>query len=152
MHLGHILFVANISIALTGCATSPRPGEIAHTRVITVVSDWLYQKAYSKDQAEEINNPHRTHAIQVAINAGVSIDDVRDKRLVLSSCRYGSNSGMMFITLLPKGVELPQGDRVELEIEAGAYSYRGIPRALSQFRRILPERPQGRTDCYPDNG
>lgn len=152
MHLGQILIVANITLVLSGCAASPRPGDIAHARVVTVVGEWLYQKVYSKDQYEEMNNPHRTQAIQVAINAGVSIEDVRDRRLVLSSCRYGSNSGIVFITLLPKGVVLPHGDRVELELEAGAHSHAGFPDSLSIFRRILPERPQGRTDCFPDNG
>jgi hypothetical protein len=152
MHLAKMVVVINITLALCGCATSPKPGDITHARVITVVGEWLYQKVRSNNQSEKLNNPHRTQAIHDAINAGVSIEDVREGRLVICSCRYGSNSGMGFIVLLPKGVILPHGDRVELELEAGLQSYAGHPGNLSVFRRVLPERPQGRTDCFPDNG
>lgn len=152
MHLAPVVVAAYIALALCGCATSPKPGDITHARVTTVVGEWLYQKVSSRDQSEKLNNPHRTQAIQDAIDAGVSIEDVREGRLVICSCRYGSNSGTGFIVLLPKGVILPRGDRVDLELEAGVPSYAGHPGTLSVFRRLLPERPQGRTDCFPKNG
>ncbi len=150
--LVQIFFVVNIILALCGCATSPKPGDITHARVVTVVGEWLYQKVIANDRYEQANNPHRTQAIQDAISAGVSIENVRAGQLVICSCRYGSNSGMMFTALLPKGTILPEGDRVELELEAGVPSYAGRPGTLSIFRRVLPERPQGRTACFPENG
>lgn len=146
MYLAQIAVAVNIALALCGCATSPKPGEVVHARVVTVVGEWLYQKVSSEDQYERLNNPYRTQDIQDAINAGVSIDDVREGRLVICSCRYGSNSGMGFVVLLPRDVILPHGDRVELELEAGR------PGNLSVFGRVLPERPQGRTDCFPEKG
>lgn len=150
MRLAQILFMAITALALYGCATSPRPGDITNARVVTVVGEWLYQKVNTKDQSEQMNNPHRNQLILDAIHAGVSIEDIRNGRLVICSCRYGSNSGMLFITLLPKGVVLPHGDRVELELEAGVPSYAGHPGTLSKFRRFLPERPLGRTDCFTE--
>lgn len=146
-----LLVVTNIALVLFGCASSPDSGDIVQARVIVVIGEWLYQKVASKDQSERLNNPHSTQAIQDAINAGVSIQDVREGRLVICSCRYGSNSGRLFIVLLPKGLTLPHGDRVDLEIEAGAPSDAGRHGTLSVFRRILPERTQGRTDCFADN-
>jgi len=152
MYSMRMLVMATVTVAFFGCATSPKPGDVTHAQVIMVVGDWLYQRVASRDQYEILNNPPRTRAIQDAIDAGVSIEDVREGRLVLSSCRYGTDSGYSFVTLLPKGVVLPPGARVELELVAGSPYSAGRPGTLSEFRRVLPARPQGRTDCFPETG
>ncbi len=144
------LAVTFICLALGGCAAAPRVGDIVHARVAGVVGEQQFRKVQSKDQDEATRNPYSYQDIQGAIANGVTIEDVREGRLVFASCRYGSNSGKVFIVLVPKGVTLGSGHRVDMELVAGAsFTARGSG-SLSTFRRLLPERAVGRTDCLPE--
>jgi hypothetical protein len=139
--LRHIPIV--VALLLSSCAFPPRTGDIVHARVIRIVNESEFEKARSNTQGD------LTTEILYAISQGVTINDIRNRRLVLLSCRWGSNSGEHFLVLLPEGLQIPYGDRVDLELEAGIPSKESRPGTFSKFRKVLPSREKGRTDCDP---
>ena len=138
-----------LTILLAGCALPPKAGGIVHANVVLVVSEKTFEYVRSNPKDALLRDPHKAQEILYAITQGVSLADIRNRRLILLSCRYGSNSGEHFMVLLPEGVEIGHGPRVELELEAGIPSTATHPGTFSKFLRILPHRERGRTNCNP---
>lgn len=146
-------FLRHASIGLTmlfaGCVLPPKAGEIVHANVVLVVPEKTFEYVRANPKEALLNNPYRTQEILYAIAQGVTLADVKNRRLIMLSCRYGSNSGEHFMLLLPEGIEIGHGPRVELEIEAGIPSTATRPGTFSKFLKILPHRNIGRTNCNP---
>ena len=143
-----IALIASV-LLLAGCALPPRGGDTVHARVVIQVWEDLYLKVRSGDHNERQSNPGRYQDISDAIKDGVTLIDIREGRLLLLSCRYGSNSGEHFGLLLPAGIKLDISPRTEIELVAGISSRPGHSGTSSKFVRVLPHRAQGRTNCDP---
>jgi hypothetical protein len=141
--------VIYLPLLIAGCALPPKAGDIVHANVVLVVPEktFEYVRANPKDALR--NDPYKAQEILYAIAQGVTLADIRNRRLLMLSCRYGSNSGEHFMVLLPEGIEIGHGPRVELELEAGIPSTETRPGTFSKFLRVLPHRERGRTNCNP---
>lgn len=138
-----------MTLLFAGCALPPKAGDIVHANVVLVVPEKTFEHVRSNPEDALRNNPYRAQEILYAISQGVTLADIRSRRLLMLSCRYGSNSGEHFLVLLPDGIEIGKGPRVELELEAGIPSTETRPGTFSKFLRVLPQREQGRTNCNP---
>lgn len=139
----------SLTLLLAGCALPPKAGDVVHANVILVVPEKTFENVRANPKEALLNNPYRSREILYAIAQGVTLADIRKRRLIMLSCRYGSNSGEHFMVLLPEGVEIGHGSRVELELEAGIASTATRPGTFSKFLRVLPYRERGRTNCNP---
>jgi len=139
----------SLTFLVAGCAFPPKAGDIVHANVVLVVPEKIFEQVRANPEDALRKNPYRTQEILYAIAQGVTLADIRNRRLLMLSCRYGSNSGEHFLVLLPEGVEIGKGPRVELELEAGIPSTETRPGTFSKFLRELPHRKQGRTNCNP---
>ena len=137
------------SLLIAGCALPPKTGDVVHAQVNFVVYESLFENIRTDPKDELLRNPDRTQAILHAIREGVTLADIRNRRLILLSCRYGSNSGEHFLVLLPAGIDIGSGNRIELELEAGIPSTASRPGTFSKFLKVLPYRERGRTNCNP---
>lgn len=143
----HIIIYLPLLIA--GCALPPKAGDVVHANVNFVVYESLFENIRTDPGDELLRNPVRTQEILHAIRQGVTLADIRNRRLIMLSCRYGSNSGEHFLVLVPEGVNIGDGNRIELELEAGIPSTATGPGTFSKFLKVLPYRERGRTNCNP---
>ncbi len=142
----------------SGCASRPTAGEVVHARVILRVGERLLDDALEARAGAGGGSlavdPGRTSAILGLVADGATREDARAGRLLLTSCRWGGDSGAAYAVLLPAGVLLPEGDRVELELVVGT-DFPGdvLPDEEAgqrgRFVRVLPHRATGRTHCDP---
>ena len=137
----------------SGCVSRPAVGEVVHARVILRVGERLFDDALaaqaSTDSSSHARDPGRTGAILGLVANGATREDARAGRLLLASCRWAGDSGAAYAVLLPAGVFLPDGDRVEIELVVGADLPGEHAGQRGRFVRLLPHRATGRTHCDP---
>ncbi len=113
---------------LASGTTPPTAGDVVHAQVNLRIGETQFLRA---------------------TRAGATREDARAGRLLMASCRWLGDSGARFAVRLPAGVPLPEGNHVELKLNAGADLEGEDVGIHAKLLRMLPYWSRGRTHCGP---
>ncbi|SCZ57474.1 hypothetical protein [Thiohalomonas denitrificans] len=119
-----LVLIGFISILLAGCAAQPKNGDIIFAKVTHIFKEAEYRKAIEdKESFKGFFYERKLSMLESAINEGVTIEDVKNQRLVACECSCGAECYASYPLLLPDGVAITLYGLVELE--AGAAKWQG---------------------------
>ncbi len=119
-----IVLISLISLLSVGCATTPKNGEIIFAKVTHIFEEEEYRNAVeNKGFFQGFFYEKKLSMLEAAINEGVTLDDVKDKRLVACECSCGAECYTSYPLLLPDNIAITLYDLVELK--AGINKWQG---------------------------